>query len=223
MEYQISQEVNQRRVRVKICGITNLDDALCAIRAGVDAIGFIFAESPRRVVPDQVASITLQLPPFVTRVGVFVNQSIEEIRRIYTLCGLDCIQLHGDESPEFCDDLGLEYIKAFRIKDHNSLALIPAYVKGTHRKPAALLLDTYSKNCAGGTGKTFNWDLALEAKKFGTIILSGGLCPKNVRQAIETVHPYAVDTSSGVESSPGKKDTNKINHFMEEVTNVHSA
>ncbi|MGA1824722.1 MAG: phosphoribosylanthranilate isomerase [bacterium] len=213
--------MDYNRTRVKICGITNLEDALCAIAEGADAIGFVFAESPRRVTPTQVASIVSNLPPFVARIGVFVNQSVEEIRRIHKICGLHYIQLHGEESPEFCDDLGLDYIKAFRIKDRSSLVSIPPYIKNTHRKPITFLLDTYSKNQAGGTGKTFNWELAIEAKKFGNIILSGGLKPLNIRQAIETVNPYAIDTGSGVEAAPGKKDPAKINHFMEEVRHAH--
>jgi len=205
------------RIRVKICGITNTDDALCAIKYGADAIGFIFVESPRRVTLDSAASIISSLPPFVARVGVFLNQSQDEIKKIYKRCGLNCVQLHGDESCEFCDQLGLDYIKVFRIKDRDSVNSISEFARNNNNKNNTFLLDTYSKTLSGGTGKTFNWDLATEAKSYGRIILSGGLCPENIGAAIKNVQPYAVDVSSGVEACLGKKDHNKIKLFMREI------
>jgi phosphoribosylanthranilate isomerase len=191
------------KVKVKICGITNLEDASNAVELGADALGFIFAPSPRQIAPQKASEIIRAIPPLVKTVGVFVNEAPATIREVMQHCGLDLIQLHGDESPAFCDEFMPYAIKALRIKDESSLQLSQAY-HGTIR---ALLLDTYSKDMVGGTGKTFDWDLAVRIKNQGIpIILSGGLTPSNIAQAINTVRPYAVDVNSGIESYPGKKD-----------------
>lgn len=197
-------------VRVKICGITNSDDALAAADAGADAIGFVFfRSSPRFIEPDHAARIIRLLPPFVTSVGVFVNEIPRRIEEIISETGIDVVQLHGDEPPSSCS-LSRRVIKGFRVLDLSSIdALMPyqGYV-------SAFLLDTYSPDRFGGTGRTFPWDIAVRAKRFGTIILAGGLTPDNVDQAIETVKPFGVDVSSGVESVVGKKDIAKIQAFI---------
>ena len=197
-------------VKVKICGITNLQDALAAIAAGADALGFMFCEqSPRCLSPALAAEIIRQLPPFVAKVGVFVDASADSIKQTVSLCGLDTLQLHGDESPEFCRQFSLPVIKAFRIRNADSLGPISSY------QTAAWLLDSFVPGRSGGTGAAFNWDLALQAKKLGgRIILAGGLTPQNVAAAVQQVQPYAVDVSSGVESAPGKKDATKMWEFI---------
>jgi phosphoribosylanthranilate isomerase len=191
------------KVNVKICGITNLTDARTAVRLGADALGFIFAPSPRRIAPQTARKIIRALPPFVKTVGVFVNEAPASIRKVINDCGLDLVQLHGNESPDLCDELMPYTIKSLRIKDESSLQSARAY----HGKVRALLLDTYSKEKIGGTGKTFDWNLAIKIKKIGIpIILSGGLGPSNIDLAIHTVRPYAVDVNSGIETYPGKKN-----------------
>jgi phosphoribosylanthranilate isomerase len=204
-----------KKVAVKICGITDHDDASIAVELGASALGFIFARSPRQITPQKARDIIGAIPPFVKTVGVFVNEGHAAISGLKHYCGLDLVQLHGDESPEFCHDLMPYTIKALRIKDESSLHSIQAY----HGKVRALLLDTYSKDKAGGTGKTFDWKLALKVKKFGMpIILSGGLGPSNIVGAINTVRPHAVDVNSGVEERPGKKSPILIKDLMEKVS-----
>ncbi len=199
--------------RVKICGITNLADAQAAVEAGADALGFIFCEkSPRSVTLEQAAEISKQIPPFVMRVGVFVNAPEAFIQRAISDIGLAMLQFHGDEPPEACTRFGLMSMKAFRMKDAGVLAEISKY------KTDAYLLDAYSPMALGGTGHTFNWDLALEAQKMGKpVFISGGLTPDNVAEAIRKVHPFGVDVSSGVESAPGKKDHAKVKAFVQAV------
>ncbi|HVU28612.1 MAG TPA: phosphoribosylanthranilate isomerase [Verrucomicrobiae bacterium] len=199
--------------KVKICGITNLADAQAAVAAGVDALGFNFYEkSPRHISVEQTAEISRQLPPFVLRVGVFVNAPPELVLRAIASVGLTMLQFHGDEPPEFCGQFGLMSMKAFRIRDEHSLAQIPNYMTD------AYLLDAFSSDEFGGTGKKFNWDLAIAAQKFGKpIFLAGGLTPENVADAVRKVHPFAVDVSSGVESAPGKKDHAKVKAFINAV------
>ena len=202
------------KVKVKICGITNLADAATAVRLGADALGFIFAPSPRRIAPQKVREIIRAIPPFVKTVGVFVNEAPAIIREIMQHCGLDLVQLHGDESPAFCDELMPYTIKSLRIKDESSLQTSRAY----HGKVRALLLDTYSKEKIGGTGKTFDWNLAIKIKKMGIpFILSGGIGPSNIDLAIHTVRPYAVDVNSAVEKCPGKKSHILIKALMAEL------
>lgn len=197
-------------IRVKICGITSLEDALMAVEAGADALGFVFHEqSPRHVTLEDATGIIAGLPPFVQTVGLFVNRPVEFVNETAARCRLDLVQLHGDEPPEFCDAVERRVIKAFRVKDITSLDPI------RHYRVAAHLLDAYSPTAYGGTGLTFNWDIAKAAKEFGPVILAGGLTPDNVREAVEAVQPYAVDVSGGVESSPGKKDAAKIREFIQ--------
>jgi phosphoribosylanthranilate isomerase len=199
--------------RVKICGITNLADAQAAVEAGADALGFNFYEKSPRFVPLKTAAeISKQLPPFVMRVGVFVNAPEELILRAISEAGLTLLQFHGDEPPEFCTQFGLMSMKAFRIRDAESLKGIPNY------QTDAYLLDAFSPTAIGGTGEKFNWDLAVEAQKFGKpIFLAGGLTPENVAGAVRKVQPFGVDVSSGVESSPGKKDHAKVRAFVSAV------
>lgn len=196
-------------IRVKICGITNPEDAVTAAELGADAIGLVFASGPRRVTPALARSITGHLPPEILTAGVFADHDLAEVKEIMDFCRLDFAQLHGSESPAFCSALGNRVIKAFRVKDEEILRSITRY------HACAYLLDSFSPDARGGTGRTFNWDIAVRAKKFGKIILSGGLTPENVAEAISVVQPFAVDVSSGVESSPGKKDRGKIRAFIE--------
>ena len=200
-------------VRVKICGLTNLDDARVAIDAGADALGFIFfSGSPRYVTSAAAARIIAQLPPLICKVGVFVNEPVESVRDIAKSAGIDTIQLHGDEPADFCDQLAADnfkVIKAFRVKDQASLAPMKTF------RACAYLLDSYVPGQPGGTGAKFNWDLAIHAQSFGTpLILAGGLVPENIRDAVVKVAPYGVDVSSGVEAAPGKKDHSKVRAFI---------
>lgn len=199
--------------RVKICGITNLADALAAAEAGADALGLNFYEkSPRHISLKAAAEISKQLPPFVLRVGLFVNAPEERVMRAVGECGLTMLQFHGDEPPEFCTQFGLMSMKAFRIRDAESLKELPKFATD------AWLLDAYSPAARGGTGETFNWDLAMEAQKLGKpIFLAGGLTPENVAEAVRKVKPFGVDVSSGVESSPGKKDAARVRAFIQAV------
>ncbi len=196
-------------MRVKICGITNSEDAQAAVESGADALGFVFAKSPRQVTREQARDIIAELPPFVSPVGVFVDEKADTIKGICDFCGIHTVQLHGNESPLYLNDLkGYKIIKAFRIKDAVDLKHLANY------KPHAFLLDSYVKGVMGGTGMTFNWEIAGKAHRYGAIILSGGLTPENVREAIRTVKPYAVDVSSGVEASPGRKDKLLVKRFI---------
>ncbi len=198
--------------KIKICGITNLSDALAAVELGVDALGFVFYKpSPRYVKPDTAQKIIAALPAFISMVGVFVDEESELINQITDYCKLDLAQLHGHESPVFCEQIKADTIKAIRIRDRLSLIDIDKYpVK-------AVLLDSYHKDKIGGTGEVFNWDLAIDAKKYAKIILAGGLDAHNIKQAIDTVRPYAVDVSSGIEQEPGKKDIKKMWAFIESI------
>ena len=198
--------------RVKVCGITNLEDAWTAIEAGTDALGFVFVpNTPRYIKPDDAKAIMRQIPPLVTTIGLFVNAGGTQIRDVAKKCRLDAIQLHGNESPELCHSLNLRIIKAFRIKESEPLNILSKF------QVDAYLLDTYVKGKLGGTGKTFDWNLAYRAKKYGQIILAGGLNPSNVSTAINQVKPYAVDVSSGVEAEPGRKDPKKVRDFIRTV------
>ena len=197
-------------VRVKICGITNLADAQVAVEAGADALGFMFYDrSPRSISTKTAAEISRALPPFTLRVGVFVNPSEELVFRAIGECGLSLLQFHGDEPPAFCTQFGLMSMKAFRIRDAGSLKALPEY------RTDAWLLDAYASDTLGGTGEKFNWNLVTEVPKLGKpVFLAGGLTPENVADAIRQVQPFGVDVSSGVESSPGKKDHAKVRAFI---------
>lgn len=196
--------------RVKICGITRVEDALTAVEAGADALGFVFyRESPRHIFPEEASRIIEQLPPFVQTVGLFVNETEAEVNRTAELCRLDIVQLHGDESPEYCTHIRRRLIKAFRIRTMTCLEPVSEY------KVAGMLLDTFSPSIYGGTGTAFNWEIAAEAVKLHNgIILAGGLTPQNVTKAIHQVRPMGVDVSSGVETGPGKKDHEKVREFI---------
>lgn len=200
------------QVKVKICGMTNLKDVKVAVDGGVDAVGFIFyKKSPRSVTMQAVREIVLELPPFVDSVGVFVNETAEQINKIADHCKLDRVQLHGDESPAFCKKIRRRVIKVIRVKDIQSLKKLSDY------PVSSFLLDTFSEDQYGGTGKVFDWNLAYPAKKYGPIILAGGLTPINVHQAIQRIQPYGVDVCSGVESQPGIKDHKKMKAFLKNV------
>jgi phosphoribosylanthranilate isomerase len=201
-------------VRVKICGITNRRDARMSVEMGADAIGFIFAPSPRQITPEKAREIICGIPPFVQTVGAFVNENPDVIREIIGSCGLDLIQLHGDETPEICAEFMPQAIKAFRFREGSVLQSIRPY----RGKIRAMLFDSYDEKIRGGTGKTCNWDLAVRGKDFGIpIILSGGLTPSNIEKAISSVKPFAVDVNSGVEKRPGKKDYLLMRELMEKI------
>jgi len=198
-------------VRVKICGITSAEDALAAVDAGADALGFMFVEaSPRRVTHEQAAGILRELPPFVARVGVFVNPSADTVRTAIAGTGIDTLQFHGEETPQFCRQFGLRVIKAFRVRDPASLKPLADF------RSEAWLLDSFVEGKHGGTGAVFNWNLAAQAvKQGGRVILAGGLTPENAAEAVRRVRPYALDVSSGVELAPGRKDAAKVRAFID--------
>jgi len=204
--------------KVKICGITNSADAAAAIAAGADALGFIFAEKSPRFVPiATVAEIVRDVPPYVLRVGVFVNPTEEFVTEAIAAGGLNLLQFHGDELPEFCTRFGLMSMKALRVRDAASLEQLAQF------HTDAFLLDAYSAKGLGGTGETFNWDLAIAAKKLGRpVFLAGGLTPENVAAAVQQVRPFGVDVSSGVEVSPGKKDHAKVRAFIAAVRSAEA-
>ena len=199
-------------VKVKICGITNLDDALLAVDAGADALGFVFYEKSVRCINAlAAAAIIAKLPPFIQTVGLFVNEDIEKLNWTADYCGLDVVQLHGDETPEDCLDVNRRVIKAFRMQNNVSIEPLGRY------QVSGFLLDAWSPDAYGGTGRTFNWELAGAARQYGPIILAGGLSPDNVCEALQVVQPYAVDVSSGVESAPGKKDPMLVKDFIKQA------
>jgi len=208
-------------IKIKICGITNTVDALWAVNLKVDALwavnlkvdalGFIFADSPRRVKPEIVQEIIELLPPFISSVGVFVNEDREKVKEITESCGLTTLQFHGEESSSYCEGFKQKVVKALRIENKDILEKAVQYKD----KVDAYLLDAYSPFAYGGTGKTFDWGITKEIKKFGLpIILSGGLSPENIKEAISEVEPYGVDVSSGVEERPGKKNLEKLINFV---------
>lgn len=202
----------QPRTKVKICGTTSLKDALLAIESGADAVGFIFhKESPRNISQKDVKDIVVQLPPFIETVGVFVNETSDKVNRIAEQCRLTAVQLHGDESPAFCRRVKRRVIKAVRVKDAESLKGMSGY------DVSGYLLDAFNEESRGGTGMVFDWNLALRAKKQGPVIIAGGLNPFNVYTAIHRVKPYGVDVCSGVEKSPGIKDSEKVDEFIKAV------
>jgi phosphoribosylanthranilate isomerase len=199
-------------VKIKICGITNVEDALAASEAGADALGFNFyKKSPRYIEPQKAGEIVRQLPPFVVPVALFVNEREEKIRDIQFTTGIKVLQFQGDEGPEFCERFSTRVIKVFQVKDKESLKQM------AHYRVNAYLLDSYKEGMRGGTGVAFDWHLAVVAKTLGRIILAGGLTPENVADAVKLVQPYAVDVASGVEKEKGIKDHGKIKKFISEV------
>jgi phosphoribosylanthranilate isomerase len=196
-------------VKVKICGITERDDALHAAACGADALGFVFyAASPRRVTPAQARAIIADLPPFVTRVGLFVNEDPGRIREIAGQCGLDALQLHGDELPQDCRLPPYRVIKGSRPRRPEELEPLAEY------PVSALLIDAAVPGQFGGTGQRADWELARRLTERQRVILAGGLSPENVADAVRQVRPYGVDVSSGVESAPGKKDPERVARFI---------
>lgn len=204
------------RVRVKICGLTTPEDAEAAVGAGADAIGLVFWErSPRFVTLERAREIGRALPPLVARVGVFVDPSEERVTEAIAAAGLDTLQFHGAEPPEFCLRFGRRSIKSFRLRDASVLEALRQYATD------AWLLDSFVAGHPGGTGRPVDWALAIEASRRGRpVILAGGLRPETVGEAIRRVRPYAVDVSSGVETLPGKKDRDKIRAFVDAVRNA---
>lgn len=195
--------------RVKICGITNLEDARHAAACGADALGFVFySGSTRCIEPEQARRIIAELPPFITMVGLFVNELPARIRELVDYCGLDAVQLHGDEEPQQCSYPPCRVIKALRLRDSMDDEMYSAY------QVSSLLLDAYVPDKYGGTGKRCDWDLAARIALEYRIILAGGLTPANVAEAVCQVRPYGVDVSSGVEKLPGKKDPEKVAMFI---------
>lgn len=203
-------------VHVKICGITALDDARVAARAGADMLGFLFyPASPRFVPPDQAAAMIREIRrevPSIRCVGVFVNEPLETVRQMVARCGLDMVQLHGDESPADVSALmneGIPVIKGFRLRSARVLETMRRY------HPTVYLVDAYVPDRPGGTGQTCDWELAARAREYGLLLLAGGLTPENVAEAIRAVRPWGVDVASGVEARPGRKDPERVRRFIQ--------
>lgn len=203
-------------IKVKVCGITNAEDARAAVEAGADALGFLcYRKSPRYVEPEIIKRIVAGLPPFVLPVGIFVNEEVKTARDLMDGCGLAVAQLHGDEPASFCESLGRPVLRAIRLRDRGSLLQLAEYrgragVRG-------FVIDAYLQETYGGTGHTVDWELAQEAARAAPVLLAGGLTPLNVGDAIKKVRPYGVDVSSGVEVSPGRKDHDKVRDFVRAV------
>jgi phosphoribosylanthranilate isomerase len=198
-------------VKAKVCGITTPKDALTAAGSGADAIGLVFAESPRRLNVERAREIAGALPDGILKVGVFVDEEPEEVLRIAREVGLDYAQLHGDESPEtvtFLREGGVKVIKALRVRDDESLAAMDDY------EADLFLLDAWSEKARGGTGERFDWEMAKSLRGRGNILVSGGLTPENVREAIWFFEPYGVDASSSLEDAPGKKNAERVRRFV---------
>lgn len=206
------------RVKVKICGITNWTDARQAVADGADILGFNFyAGSPRYIRPAKAKAIVRRLPKRISVVGVFVNESEQKMLEIARAVGLDAIQLHGDELPAAVRRLrrsrpAINVIKAIRVRKSSAARELRRFDGAS-----ALLLDGFDRRARGGTGKTFDWDIARRAKRYGRIFLAGGLTPRNVGEAIRAAQPYAVDVCSGVEATPGKKDAARMKDLMRAV------
>jgi len=200
-------------VTVKICGLTNVEDAQAAVEAGADLLGFVLWEkSPRHVTLETAREIARRLPPATPRVGVFLNATVEQVMFSLRICDFSALQFHGQESPSFCQQFSVMKIKAFRVRDAASLQAMSGY------DTDAFLLDSHVEGQPGGTGETFDWSLAAKAKEFGKpIFLAGGLTPQNVAAAVRAAQPFAVDVSSGVEAAPGKKDRQKMRDFVAAV------
>jgi phosphoribosylanthranilate isomerase len=197
--------------RIKICGITRYEDAKAAASIGADAVGFIFYEkSPRFIAPEAAAAIIAQLPPFISRVGVFVDEHPERVIAIARTAGIDTLQLHGMEPPSYCAMMPLPVIKAFSVDTGTDLSILDRY------RTAGFLLDTWSPEHRGGTGRSFDWSIAAQAcRKSDRIILAGGLNPGNIEEALSSVHPYGVDINSGVEIRPGEKNPHKMRQIVQ--------
>lgn len=198
-------------MKVKICGITRLEDALCCEKYGADAIGYIFFKGSKRYIsPENAGEISSRLSPFILKTGVFVNEPADEINRIAKIAGLNAVQLSGDETLELAEEINLPVIKGFRVKDDFNFAVLNNY------KNCGFLLDSFNEKEYGGTGKTFNWE-NIPAGMRGKIILAGGISAENIDLIINEIKPAAVDISSSVETAPGIKDENKIKIFMNKI------
>ncbi|MDD5390691.1 MAG: phosphoribosylanthranilate isomerase [Gallionellaceae bacterium] len=205
--------------RVKICGITRIEDGLAAAQAGADAIGLVFVgKSPRHVTPQHAREIARALPPFVSTVALFVNPTAAEVEAVLKTVRPDVLQFHGEETADFCRVFGVPYLKAFRVRPGADLLQSAA----TYADAQGWLLDAWSEAAHGGTGERFDWDL-IPRDLPRPMLLAGGLTPDNVASAVYTVRPWAVDVSSGVESSKGIKDAAKIAAFIKEIRNAHAA
>lgn len=202
--------------RIKICGIMRVEDALCAAREGADAIGLVFApESPRCISVEQARAITTSLPPFVTRVGLFVNAAAEAVQSVLRAIPIDVLQFHGEETPAYCGAFARPYIKAIRMRPGLDVRAEAA----RYSDAAGMLLDAFAEAARGGTGASFDWS-RIPSDLGKPVILAGGLAPDNVAQAVRTAKPHAVDVSSGVEASKGIKDHAKIRAFIQAVRSV---
>lgn len=207
------------KTRVKICGISSIDDALHAAIAGADAIGLVFyGRSPRHVDVARARDIVSALPPFVTSVGLFVDAPVGEVEQVLSQVPLDLLQFHGDEPEHYCHGFSRPYLKAVRVRPDTDLRQICE----NYTSAAGLLVDSYTKGVPGGTGEAFNWDL-IPAGMSLPIILAGGLNPGNVADAIARVKPWAVDVSSGVEAAPGRKDRYAVQTFIDAVADANAA
>lgn len=207
-----------KRVRVKICGVRTLEEAEASVAAGADALGFNFwPSSPRFIKPEEATRIVAALPALIHSIGVFVNEDAGRVREIYSQVNLDAVQLHGEETVQYCLDLHpARVIKAFRVGEEFDPGSVRQY------PVSAVLLDAKVEGQYGGTGKRFSWELAVKAQRFAPVILAGGLTVENVAEAISFVRPFAIDVCSGVESEPGRKDLNRLREFMKEVARANS-
>jgi phosphoribosylanthranilate isomerase len=202
------------RTRVKVCGITRLEDALKAVECGADAIGFVFYEpSPRYITPEQAQKICAALPPFVTVVALTVDATSKQVSDILEHVPVALMQFHGNETEEQCQAVGLPYIKAIRVRDHEDVYR----AQSQFQSALGILVDTYKKGVPGGTGEVFDWDL-IPTERSKPLILAGGLKPENVRTAISSVKPFAVDVSGGVEAGKGVKSPELLERFLNEVS-----
>ncbi len=205
-----------KRTRIKICGITRLEDALRAIEHGADALGFVFyANSPRAITVEDAAAICEQLPAFITKVGLFVNEDALQVKATADQVGLNLLQFHGEETAEYCSQFNLPFMKALRVATAEDITAGVEQFSDSQ----SLLLDTFVADVQGGTGKTFDWNV-IPAEIAHSIVLAGGLTPENVGKAVIQLQPYAVDVSGGVEAEPGKKSAKKISRFIAAVNHV---
>ncbi len=200
--------VKEGRTRLKICGITNKEDAIMVSNLGADALGFVFAESKRKITPERAREIIKILPPFITTVGIFLDAALKEVNEISEFTSIDAVQLHGNESPEYCDEIKKKVIKSILITATDTKEILLSKMK--NYSVSAFIIDP-----GKGSGKTFDWKIAKRIEK--PIIIAGGLTPDNVKKAIRDLHPYGVDVSTGVEMDYGKKDREKVKKFIEEV------
>ncbi|MFN8672256.1 MAG: phosphoribosylanthranilate isomerase [Candidatus Sericytochromatia bacterium] len=205
-------------MKIKICGITKIEDALLAIELGAWALGFIFyPKSPRYIEPEKAKEIIEKIPKNIKTVGVFVNENLEKVEEIGKTTNISTYQLHGEENNDYCEKLSKEVIKAFRFKTKEELEIIEEYKN--NKNIIAFLVDAFSKEAYGGTGHRADWDIAKEVKNYGNLILAGGINEKNINSAILSVNPYAIDLSSSIESEYGIKDHKKTKDFFEELKN----